>query len=29
MKFNNAQLAFEYFYKEIKENGSKFPAEYV
>lgn len=23
MKFNNAQLAFEYFYKEIKENGSK------
>jgi len=23
MKFNNAQLAFEYFYKEIKENGIK------
>lgn len=23
MKFNNAQLAFEYFYKEIKENGNK------
>ena len=23
MKFNNAQSAFEYFYKEIKENGNK------
>jgi thymidylate synthase len=23
MKFNNAQLAFEYFYKEIKQNGNK------